>query len=147
MVDFETLEVQAEVPETSLAAVKLGAAARIYLDAYPEKPFQGRVDRIWPTANRTKATVEVRVTFEERDGRLRPEMGVRVVFAGAGQARAGARMAAQDGSGGDQAAGADADSLPREDPKLLVPVDAVVKQNGAAHVFVVERDIVKLRPI
>src|SRR6185436_6114369 len=86
MVDFATLEVQAEVPETSLANVKPQAGARLYLDAYPDKPYKGRVDRIWPTANRTKATVEVRVTFLERDDRLRPEMGVRVVFSAEGAA-------------------------------------------------------------
>ncbi len=80
MVDFSTLEVQAEVPETSLAAVAKDAAATIFLDAHPEQGYRGRVDRIWPTANRTKATVEVRVVFEAPDERLRPEMGVRVVF-------------------------------------------------------------------
>jgi multidrug resistance efflux pump len=80
MVDFASLEVQAEVPETSLAAVVVGRGASIYLDAFPEKAYAARVDRIWPTANRTKATVEVRVAFLERDERLRPEMGVRVVF-------------------------------------------------------------------
>ena len=86
MVDFGSLEVQAEVPETSLASVVLGAPARVFLDAHPEKPYSGRVDRIWPTANRTKATVEVRIVFEERDDRLRPEMGVRVVFVDAAEA-------------------------------------------------------------
>jgi RND family efflux transporter MFP subunit len=80
MVDFSTLEVQAEVPETSLAAVAKGAQATIFLDAHPDQGYRGRVDRIWPTANRTKATVEVRVVFEAPDERLRPEMGVRVVF-------------------------------------------------------------------
>ncbi|MBK7644823.1 MAG: ATP-binding cassette domain-containing protein [Planctomycetes bacterium] len=78
MVDFGSLEVQAEVPETTLPNVKLGAPAKIWLDAYPDKAYAGRVDRIWPTANRSKATVEVRIVFEERDDRLRPEMGVRM---------------------------------------------------------------------
>lgn len=86
MVDFSTLEVQAEVPETSLAAVNKDAPATIFLDAHPESGYRGRVDRIWPTANRTKATVEVRVVFEKPDERLRPEMGVRVVFGSAERA-------------------------------------------------------------
>src|SRR5439155_26679957 len=75
---------------------------------------------------------------------------VRVWYAGTEQARAGAQAGAQDGSGGDHgpgSTGAEADSLPREDPKLLVPIDAVVKRNGQAHVFVVEGDVVKLRAI
>jgi RND family efflux transporter MFP subunit len=80
MVDRASLEVQAEVPETSLSAVAVGRPARLFLDAFPEEPYDGRVDRIWPTANREKATVEVRVKFVNPDERLRPEMGVRVVF-------------------------------------------------------------------
>lgn len=115
MVDFSTLEVQAEVPETSLAAVELGAAATIYLDAHPEKGYRGRVDRIWPTANRTKATVEVRVSFDERDERLRPEMGVRVVFGSSTQAP----------------------SSPTE-PVLLIPESALLTREGRRGVFVLE---------
>lgn len=125
MVDFATLEVQAEVPETSIANVKLGGDARIYLDAYPEKPYAGRVDRIWPTANRTKATVEVRVTFLERDDRLRPEMGVRVVFV--------------DKS----AVGAE----PKNDPKILVPLTALVRRGDKNYVFLLDGDRARLREI
>lgn len=123
MVDFATLEVEAEVPETSLAAVKLGASARIFLDAYPEKGYPGRVDRIWPTANRTKATVVVRVVFLERDERLRPEMGVRIAF------------------------GADEKPTPaaeEQKPVLVVPLEAVVKVDGKPSAFVLERDVVRL---
>ena len=80
MVDFASLEVQVDMPETSLHAVAVGGAANIYLDAFPEIAYRGRVERIWPTANRQKATVEVRASFLEPDEKLRPEMGVRVVF-------------------------------------------------------------------
>ncbi|MBK7875446.1 MAG: efflux RND transporter periplasmic adaptor subunit [Planctomycetes bacterium] len=126
MVDFATLEVQAEVPETSLANVKLNAPARIFLDAYPEKPYAGRVDRIWPTANRTKATVEVRVVFDERDERLRPEMGVRVVFVD--EAEAARKPTATESA-------------------LVITQDSVAKVDGADHVFVLERDVVRLRRV
>ncbi|MBI5364354.1 MAG: HlyD family secretion protein, partial [Planctomycetes bacterium] len=125
MVDFATLEVQAEVPETNLGGVKLGAPARIWLDAYPEKSYPGRVDRIWPTANRSKATVEVRVVFEERDDRLRPEMGARVVFVEDPSAVAGSAVVAE--------------------PVIVIQSDAVVHVEGADHVFVLERDLVRLR--
>jgi RND family efflux transporter MFP subunit len=124
MVDFSTLEVQAEVPETTLASVQLGGSARIYLDAYPTKPYLGRVDRIWPTANRTKATVEVRVVFEERDELLRPEMGVRVVF-GAGDG--GATLSAES--------------------RLLIPEGSLLRGDGAVAVFVVEGDLVRRREV
>ena len=80
LVDFATLEVQIELAQTSLKAAREGAGVRIYLDAYPEHAYRGRIRQIWPTANRSKATVELRAEFLERDDRILPEMGVRVVF-------------------------------------------------------------------
>lgn len=80
MVDFSTLEVQVELPETSLDSVEVGQAAEVYLDAFSKEQFNGTVERIWPTANRQKATIEVRVRLETIDPRMRPEMGARVVF-------------------------------------------------------------------
>jgi RND family efflux transporter MFP subunit len=124
VVDFSSLEVQAEVPETSLSAVRIGALARIYLDAYPDDPYTGRIDRIWPAADRQKATVEVRVAFDRLDDRLRPQMGCRVVFLKEG--------AAQDGPG---------------KSVLLVPASALVKQGQTSGVFVVERDRVRLQEL
>lgn len=129
MVDFATLEVQVEVPETNLAAVVLGAPARIFLDAYPERAYAGEVLRIWPTANRQKATVEVRVGFVDPDERLRPEMGARVVFTDA----------PQDAAPPDAAAPAK--------PVVLLPLSAVVTIEGQKYVFVLERDVVRQREV
>ncbi len=131
MVDFASLEAQAEVPETTLSAVKLGAPVRIYLDAYPNHPYRGRVDRIWPTANRQKATIEVRAVFENPDDKLRPEMGVRVVFLD------------DQASGGTEAARSSAGT----DDVILVSEDAVVRIEGETAVFVLERDVARLRPV
>ncbi|MFQ5749356.1 MAG: efflux RND transporter periplasmic adaptor subunit, partial [Planctomycetota bacterium] len=80
LVDFQSLEVQVELAQTSLRAARVGAPVLIYLDAFPEDAYKGRVRQIWPTADRSKATVELRVEFLERDDRLRPDMGVRAVF-------------------------------------------------------------------
>ncbi|MHC5210957.1 MAG: efflux RND transporter periplasmic adaptor subunit [Planctomycetota bacterium] len=80
LVDFDTLEVQVELAQTSLQAARVGAEVRVVLDAYPDDGYPGRVRQIWPTADRQKATVELRVEFLERDERILPEMGVRVVF-------------------------------------------------------------------
>ncbi len=131
MVDLDSLEAQAEVPETSVAGVAVGGEATIYLDAYPDTPYRGRVDRIWPTANRQKATIEVRIALLDKDDRLRPEMGVRVVFSStpadeeAGVAEAsGAREPAAGG------------------PAILVPQSAVVQVDGTDGVFTLERDVV-----
>jgi multidrug efflux pump subunit AcrA (membrane-fusion protein) len=127
MVDFSSLEVQVEVPETSLAAVALGARARIFLDAYPERGYAGEVLRIWPTANRQKATVEVRVGFDEPDERLRPEMGARVVFL------ADPSAAAPE----PEAAGS----------VILLARSALVRIAGRPHVFVLERDVAVQRAV
>ncbi len=125
MVDFNSLEVQAEVPETTLSAVRLNGPARIYLDAFPSEPFAARIDRIWPTADRTKATVEVRVAFEQLDDRLRPDMGVRVVFL-------------------DEEPSA---PVEQEKPVLLMPSSALVTLDGQRGAFVLERDIVRFKPV
>lgn len=127
MVDWSSLEVQVELQETSLAVAKIGELANIYLDAYPDRLYNGRVRRIWPTANRQKATVEVRVSFETLDDRLRPEMGARVVFSPS-------RPAGGDGA------------TPQE-PAILVPRAAIVRVDGASGVFVLERDVVRFRAI
>ncbi len=65
MVDFDSLEVQANVPETTLGRRCVGAPADVFLDAYPDQRLRRHVDRIWPTADRQKATVEVRVQLDE----------------------------------------------------------------------------------
>ncbi len=129
MVDFASLEVQADVPETSLSAVREGARASVYLDAYPERTYTGRVSRIWPTADRQKATIEVRVVLDAPDERLRPEMGVRVVF-----------LPEVDGEATEAQA-------PAAEPRLLVPIDAVVVIDGRDGVFVLERDVARFRPV
>jgi RND family efflux transporter MFP subunit len=82
LVDFDTLEVQVELAQTSLRAARTGAPVLIYLDAYPDDAYRGQVRQIWPTADRQKATVELRAEFIERDERILPEMGVRIVFTG-----------------------------------------------------------------
>lgn len=137
MVDFSSLEVQAEVPETSLAAVRVGGAATIFLDAWPDRPYPGRVDRIWPTADRQRATVEVRVAFLERDDRLRPEMGLRVVFSD---------EPSDDGRTPSDASAPEPDA-DASDGALLVPSTAVVTIEGTTGVFVVERDVVRFRRV
>jgi len=133
MVDPATYEVQVELPETSLSAVVLGAPATIFIDAYPERSWPGRVLRIWPTANRSKATVELRVGFDDLasgvvDPGLRAEMGARVVFTPQG------------------AAPADENAPPAE-PVILIPRSALVTIAGQSCVFVLERDVARVRAL
>jgi RND family efflux transporter MFP subunit len=127
LVDFSSLEVQADLPETSLSGVSVGASAQIFLDAFPAEAFAGEVSRIWPTANRQTATVQVRVRFAQLNERLRPEMGVRVVFRKKGPAPAPVEGKAA--------------------PPLLVPTDALVRTAEGEGVFVLERGVVRFAPL
>jgi HlyD family secretion protein len=80
MADLTTLEVEVDVNEAYIARVRGGQAARITLDAYPDTSFRGRVRQVVPTADRQRATVQVKVSILDRDPRILPEMGSRVDF-------------------------------------------------------------------
>jgi len=80
IVDMESLEVEVDVSESFISRVETGAPVAITLNAYPDRRLRGRVLAIIPTADRAKATVKVRVAFDERDAGVLPEMGARVAF-------------------------------------------------------------------
>ncbi|MHB1034160.1 MAG: efflux RND transporter periplasmic adaptor subunit [Pirellulales bacterium] len=79
--DWTSLQAEVDVAESQLARVKPGQRSAITVDAIPGKVFPGKLRRILPRADRSKATVKVRVDFLARDEkRVLPEMGVRVRF-------------------------------------------------------------------
>jgi RND family efflux transporter MFP subunit len=80
IVDMDSLEVEVDVSENFISRVAAGQRVAITLNAYPERRIRGRVIAIIPTADRAKATVKVRVGFEQRDAEVLPEMGARVAF-------------------------------------------------------------------
>jgi RND family efflux transporter MFP subunit len=80
MADMGTLEVEADVSESSLAKVRLGQPAEIVLDALPDTRFRGHIDRMVPTVDRAKATVMTKVKFDQIDPRVLPEMSAKVSF-------------------------------------------------------------------
>ncbi len=80
MADLATLEVEVDVNEAYIARIRGGQAARITLDAYPDTAFRGVVRQVVPTADRQRATVQVKVAIRDRDRRILPEMGARVDF-------------------------------------------------------------------
>jgi len=80
MADLASLEVEVDVNEAYIARVTSGQASRITLDAYPDTSFAGRVRQVVPTADRQRATVQVKVSITDRDPRILPEMGARVDF-------------------------------------------------------------------
>ena len=80
MADLTTLEVEVDVNEAYIARIKADQASRITLDAYPDTSFRGLVRQVVPTADRQRATVQVKVSITDRDPRILPEMGARVDF-------------------------------------------------------------------
>lgn len=86
MADFDTLEVEVEVNEASIAKLRRGMPAEIRVDALdgqgPRSVLQGRLREIYPSSNRQKAVVVVRVAFVEKDPLLVPDMGAKVTFLG-----------------------------------------------------------------
>jgi HlyD family secretion protein len=80
MADLTTLEVEVDVNEAYISRVRGGRPARITLDAYPDTTFRGAVRQVVPTADRQRATVQVKVSIADRDPRILPEMGAKVDF-------------------------------------------------------------------
>jgi RND family efflux transporter MFP subunit len=80
MADFSTLEVEVDVNEAYIGRITNGQLARITLDAYPDTTFRGVVRQVVPTADRQRATVQVKVSITDHDPRILPEMGAKVDF-------------------------------------------------------------------
>ncbi len=78
--DMDSLQVEADVAEANLGLIRKGQPCVITLDALPNVRFRGVIHTIVPTADRSKASVMVKVRFVDRDSRILPEMGVKVAF-------------------------------------------------------------------
>jgi RND family efflux transporter MFP subunit len=116
MADLTTLEVEVDVNEAYIGRIQSRQPARIILDAYPDTAFRGQVRQVVPTADRQRATVQVKVSILDHDPRILPEMGARVDFLGDT-----ARAAAQ----------------PSGPPRFRVPAAAVRELNGQSTVWLV----------
>jgi RND family efflux transporter MFP subunit len=80
LVDMDSLEVQVDVNEAYIGRVQPKMPVEAVLNAYPEWKIPGEVINIIPTADRSKATVKVRIALQSKDARIVPDMGVRVSF-------------------------------------------------------------------
>ncbi len=123
MADLTTLEVDVDVNEAYIARINTGQGARITLDAYPDTSFAGRVRQVVPTADRQRATVQVKVAIVDRDPRILPEMGARVDFL-----EPEARLAARSTGGTPVSA---------SPPRIRVPVAAMREVGGQSTVWLV----------
>jgi RND family efflux transporter MFP subunit len=123
MADMGTLEVEADVSESSLAKVKVGQPAEILLDALPDARFTGRINRMVPTVDRAKATVMTKVRFDHIDPRVLPEMSAKVSFL--------SREVTPE----------------QQRPLTAVAADAVAQRDGRDVVFVVRDDVATQVPV
>jgi RND family efflux transporter MFP subunit len=80
LVDMDSLEVQVDVNEAYIGRVQPKMPVDAVLNAYPDWKIPGDVIAIIPTADRSKATVKVRIALNTKDSRIVPDMGVRVSF-------------------------------------------------------------------
>src|SRR3954452_19153776 len=117
MADLTTLEVEVDVNEAYIARVKNAQPAKIALDAYPDTSFRGQVRQVVPTADRQRATVQVKVAIVDRDPRILPEMGARVDFLDTTHVASGA--------------------APSGPPRFRVPAAAVRELNGQSVAWLV----------
>jgi HlyD family secretion protein len=125
LVDMKSLEVEVDVNESYIHKVKPGQKALATLDAYPDWQIPGRVIMPVPTADRQKATVRVRLSFDQLDPRILPDMGVKVAFLG------------------DEEPGAQTASK----PVVVIPSAAVRKDGDKDIVFVIQGDHVERRAV
>jgi HlyD family secretion protein len=121
--DLDELEVQTEVSENSVAKLTSTMPAEVKLQAYQDQVYKGRLRQIFPSADRAKAIVEVRVTILDADVHVKPEMTASVTFQEKRKAEA-------------PAAAADAPAAPAA-PIVLIPKRVLTDQNGASVVWVV----------
>jgi HlyD family secretion protein len=144
--DLAELEVQTEVSENSVAKLAAAMPAEVKLNAYQDRTYRGRLRQIFPSADRAKAIVEVRVSILDADEHVKPEMTASVTFqepGGAGRSsRAGGSGGAGRPSGADEAGGA-----PGSGAIVLVTKRAVTERNGQSMVWVVSGSKATLRPV
>ncbi len=116
IVDFSSLMVETDVPETRLHLIKIGGPAEIVLDAYPNKRYRGIATELGQRVNRAKATVVVKVKFSDNPENVLPEMSARVSFLSK----------------------AITDDALKEAPKRVVASEAVVERAGQKVVFAID---------
>ena len=116
--DMTSLQVEADVSESNIERIKPNQDCEISLDAYSDIRYPGYVAKIVPTADRSKATVMVKVAFKEYDSKVLPEMSAKVLFL-------------------------DLDNtvdIVQQKPMLVVPIASVVTRNGSKFVYKVKNN-------
>jgi RND family efflux transporter MFP subunit len=125
IVDMSSLEIEVDVNESYINRVQPGRAVEAVLDAYADWHIPAKVIAIIPTADRQKATVKVRVGFDQLDPRILPEMGVKVAFRSSGEEKPSEKSVSD----------------------VIVPKTAVQSDNGRDIAWVVRGSSVERRAV
>ena len=120
LADMATLEVEADVSESNVAKLHSGQPAQVSVEAFPDRSYRAVLRQVIPTADRTKATVMVKVTILDKDKDLKPEMSAKATFL--------------------EPAKRDSAAVDSGKPIVSVPKDAIATRNGKAVVFAVKDD-------
>jgi RND family efflux transporter MFP subunit len=129
IVDMKSNEIEVDVNEAYIAKVKERQKVEAKLDAYPEEKdkYSAHVRTVIPSADRQKATVKVRISFDKLDDKILPDMGVKVAFL--------------------------EDEAPKKkDPnavvaKAIIPLSAVHKEGDSQYVLLVKNEAVERRGV
>ncbi len=127
LADLATLEVEADVAESNVAKVGNGQPAEVTVEAIPDRRYKAVLRQVIPTADRTKATVMVKVTILDKDKDLKPEMSAKVTFL---------EPEKKDSKPAAEAA-----------PVVLVPKEAVASRGGQSVVFLVREGKLVEKPV
>ena len=114
LADMSSLEVEADVSESSLSKILPNMPVEISVSAIADKKYKGYVNKIIPTADRGKGTVQIKIRFNEIDERVLPEMGAKVNFLRQNIANEEQKPA-----------------------KILIPTSSILTVNGKKTVFIV----------
>jgi len=127
IVDMNSNEIEVDVNESYIARVKDRQKVTAILDAYPDWEIPSHVRTVIPTADRQKATVKVRISFDKLDPRILPDMGIKVTFL------SDEPVKKVDASAPVVAA--------------LLPTEALHEENGKKIVFLVKNDHLERRAV
>lgn len=119
--DLDTLEVEVDVAESNVAKLADNQPAEVTAEAFPDRKYRGRLRQVIPTADRTKATVQVKVTILDKDKDLKPEMSARVQFLEKDVPRASTAKGAEP--------------APKPATFVLAPSSAIVMRDGKSVAF------------
>jgi len=125
--DMNSLEGEVDVNESNVAQLHSGQPAEIQVQAIPNHTYKGVLRQVIPTADRTKATVTVKVSILDKDKNLKPEMSCNVTFLQP------------------QKVAEKKDAPPQR--IVTIPKDAVTTRDGKPVVFQIEDNKVHVLPV